>query len=90
MSYTAAERSSTFNCDDEMKLWSGSSCQPTVISRLRKAGIEAYKVDPDGMHWYKDIPFSQISFRSKSEKKRVMSDEHKFKLQEARRNKLNG
>jgi len=85
MGFSAPERSTTFNSDDEFKTWSGCSCQPAVISKLRRAGIEPYKVDSDGMAWYKDIAFNQISFRSKSERKRVMTEEHKQRLLESRK-----
>ncbi|TVY09881.1 hypothetical protein [Paenibacillus cremeus] len=76
MSYTPAERETVLQCDDESKTWTITSCQPTVITKLKKSNLEPYKVTDDGMHWYKDIPFSQVSFRSVS-KRKPMSDEQR-------------
>ncbi|MFE6075679.1 hypothetical protein ACFVQB_14500 [Paenibacillus sp. NPDC057886] len=61
--------------NDETKLWDVFTLQQTIITKLRKVGAEPYKVDSDGAHYYKDLKFSQVSFRSGKE--RVMSEEQR-------------
>lgn len=74
MNYTAPERETVILSDDADNTWSICTLQQKVINKLRKAGIEPYKVT-DGTHWYKDIPFNRVSFRNES--KRVMSEEQR-------------
>lgn len=76
MSLEANERETCIHCDDSEKVWSIYTRQSTVITKLKRAGIEPYKVSEDGSCWYKDIPFNQISFRSES-KGRNMTDEQR-------------
>lgn len=76
MSLIANERETAIHCDDESKTWSIYTMQQRVITKLKKAGIEPYKIQEDGAHWYKDIPFNQISFRSGS-RGRNMTDEQR-------------
>lgn len=80
MSYTAEERESVLIANDDNKTWSIYSLQPTVINKLRKAGIQPFKVGEDGSHHYKDIPFNRVSFRAEST--RVMSDEQRLAASE--------
>lgn len=80
MSYTAEERETSINCNDSEFLWSIYTLQPRVISKLRKAGIEPTSISSEGEHYYRDIPFNQVSFRSASTRK--MSDENKMKAAE--------
>ena len=56
--------------------------QSTVVTKLKKAGIEPFKV-VDGVYLYKDIPFEQISFRQKS--KREMTEKQKQAAEERMR-----
>ncbi|PPB12918.1 hypothetical protein C4A77_00600 [Brevibacillus laterosporus] len=76
MSYTAFERETVMTCDDETKMWTIYTLQPTVITKLRKAGIEPFQIDKDGGHHYKEVTFKQISFRSKT-KGREMTEEQR-------------
>lgn len=80
MSFTAIERETVIHCDDETKTWEIYTLQPTIITKLKKAGIEPYKVDKDGGHFYKDLNFNQVSFRSG--KKREVSEEQRRKAAE--------
>ncbi|MBM7110854.1 hypothetical protein SAM19_04274 [Brevibacillus laterosporus] len=63
-------------CDDETKMWTIYTLQPTIITRLRKAGIEPFQIDKDGGHYNKEVTFKQISFRSKT-KGREMTEEQR-------------
>ncbi|QWU14313.1 hypothetical protein SAMN04487895_101616 [Paenibacillus sophorae] len=72
---TAEERETIIRSDDDCKTWSVYTLQQTIITKLRKVGAEAYKVDSDGGHYYKDLKFNQVSFRTGKE--RNMSDEQK-------------
>jgi hypothetical protein len=76
MSLVANERETAMHCDDETKTWSIYTMQQRVITKLKRAGIKPYKIQEDGGHWYKDIPFNQVSFRSES-RGREMSEEQK-------------
>lgn len=76
MSFSAEERETCIHCDDSKKLWSIYTRQATVITKLKRAGIEPYKILDDGSCWYKDIPFERISFRSES-KGRTMTEEQR-------------
>jgi hypothetical protein len=91
MSYTPAERETVLQCDDESKTWMITSCQQVIITKLKKANIEAYKIrEDDGMHWYKDIPFNQVSFRSVSKRKPMSESQRKAasdRLKKAREKK---
>ncbi|ATF13575.1 hypothetical protein A616_16795 [Brevibacillus brevis X23] len=76
MSLVANERETAMHCDDETKTWSIYTMQQRVITKLKKAGIEPTTVQGDGGHWYKNIPFEQVSFRQKSNG-RNMTEEQK-------------
>lgn len=76
VSYTAEERETCIHCSDETKTWDIYTRQATVITKLKRAGIEPYKISEDGSCWYKDIPFNRISFRSES-KGRNLTDEQR-------------
>lgn len=87
MSYTAEERESHLNSNDETKSWSCYTLMPTMISKFKRAGFTPDKVDADGAHYYSNIPHNCISIRSdnsKNKTKRVMTDEHKAKLRAGR------
>lgn len=77
LSYSAPERETILQCDDETKKWSITTLQPTVITKLKKANIEPYKVTNDGMHWYKDIDFNRISFRNESNRQPMTDEQRK-------------
>ncbi|WP_240436247.1 hypothetical protein [Brevibacillus laterosporus] len=57
-------------------MWTIYTLQPTIITRLRKAGIEPFQIDKDGGHYNKEVTFKQISFRSKT-KGREMTEEQR-------------
>ncbi|NQF14661.1 hypothetical protein HPY31_12140 [Brevibacillus sp. HB1.3] len=76
MSLVANERETAIHCDDETKTWRIYTMQQRVITKLKRAGIEPYKIQEDGGHWYKDVPFNQISLRSES-KGREMTEEQR-------------
>lgn len=69
MSLSAAERETVLICNDEMNQWEICTFQSKVITKLRKAGLEPYKVDSNGGHYYKDIDFTRVSFRNASKRK---------------------
>jgi hypothetical protein len=77
MSYTAPERETIIRCDDETKTWTIYTLQPTIITKLKRAGIEPYKVDEDGGHYYKDIAFGQVSFRQESKGRQFTEEQRK-------------
>jgi hypothetical protein len=74
-SYSAEERETHITTSDDGRTWKVYTLMPTVITKLSKVGVEPYLVDPDGAHWYKDLKFNQVSFRSGKE--REMSEEQK-------------
>ena len=76
MVQVAGERETAIHCDDEFKTWSIYTLQQKVITKLKRAGIEPHMIKEDGSHWYKDIPFNQISFRSES-KGRTLTEEQR-------------
>ena len=76
ISLVANERETAMHCDDETKTWSIYTMQQRVITKLKKAGLEPTTIQEDGGHWFKDIPFDQVSFRQKS-KGRNMTDEQR-------------
>ncbi|WP_431785863.1 hypothetical protein [Paenibacillus lactis] len=82
----AEERETVIRSDDECKTWTVYTMQQTIITKLRKAGVEPYKVDPAGAHYYKDLKFNQVSFRSGKE--RVMTEEQRQKLSERAKKNL--
>ncbi|MFD0587688.1 hypothetical protein ACFQZE_06710 [Paenibacillus sp. GCM10027627] len=84
MSYTSTERETVIRQDDETKLWTIYTLQPTIITKLLKVGIKPFRIDDDGSHWYKDLKFNQVSFRTGN--KREMSEEQKEKAAERMRN----
>lgn len=85
LSYSAPERETVLQCDDETKTWSITTLQPTVITKLKKANIEAYKVTEDGMHWYKGIDFNRISFRNESNRQPMTDEQRKAAADRLRR-----
>lgn len=82
----AEERETVIRSDDECKTWTVYTMQPTVITKLRKAGAEPYKVDAEGAHYYKDLKFNQVSFRSGKE--REMSEQRRQELSERAKKNL--
>ncbi|GED73041.1 hypothetical protein BRE01_67430 [Brevibacillus reuszeri] len=75
MSLVANERETAMHCDDETKTWSIYTMQQRVITKLKKAGIEATTIQEDGGHWYKNIPFEQVSFRQKSKGRNMTKEQ---------------
>jgi hypothetical protein len=92
LSYTASERETVLNIDDETNLWHIYTLQQKIITKLAKANITPYRIDDDGAHYYKDVPYNQVSFRAESkreyteEQKEAMGERMKI-MHEARRNK---
>lgn len=80
----AEERETVIRSDDECKTWTVYTMQQTVITKLRKAGIEPYKIDPDGAHYYKDLKWNQVSFR----KEHTMTEEQRQKASERAKQNL--
>ena len=85
MSYTLAEKETIIRCDDETKEWTVYTLQSRVVTKLKKIGLEPYRVDPDGGMYFKGLDFNQVSFRAKS-KKRQMSEEQRKKQSERMKN----
>lgn len=79
ISYSAAERESVLQSDDESGIWKLSTYQTKVITKLKKVNVEPVEILSDGQHKY-ELDFNQVSFRSG--KKRVMSDEQRKKNSE--------
>lgn len=79
MSYSAEERETVIVADDGTKKWKVYTLQSTVITKLRKAGEEAVKIDEDGAHHF-ELDWHQISFRKKE--KRQVSDEQRARMSE--------
>jgi hypothetical protein len=75
MGYTPAERETVINCCDETNTWNIYTLQTKVINKLRKLGIEPNKVDQYGAHYYFNLKFNQVSFRSGKERR--MTDEQR-------------
>ncbi|MWV44879.1 hypothetical protein GRF59_14755 [Paenibacillus sp. HJL G12] len=71
----AEERETLIRSDDDCKTWTVYTMQPTIITKLRKVGAEPYKVGAEGGHYYKDLKFNQVSFRSGKE--REMTEEQR-------------
>lgn len=90
MSYSAEERETTLTVTDESRVWEVFSLMPTFITKMKKAGVEPYKVTEDGCHFYR-IDYEQVSIRKKSEGGRQMSEEQRLaaaeRLRKARENK---
>lgn len=84
MAYTLVEQETIIRSDNESKLWTIYTHQQKVITKLRKAGVEPWKVDDDGAHHYKDLKFNQVSFRNG--KQREYTDEQREKHKERGRN----
>jgi hypothetical protein len=76
MSYTAEERETHITTSDDGRTWKVYTLMPTIITKLSKVDAKPYRIDPDGGHWYKDLKFNQVSFRSGKE--REMSEEQKL------------
>jgi hypothetical protein len=85
MSLEACERETAIHCDDETKTWSIYTRQQRVITKLKRAGIEPYKIQEDGAHWYKDIPFERISFRSESKGRNMTEEQRKAAAERLRK-----
>lgn len=84
MAYSAEERETVCITNDEDKTWTIETYMQSIVTKLRKAGIEPDSIREDGRHLYKNVPFNQVSFRSKSE--RTMSDEQKAAAAERLKN----
>lgn len=82
MSYSAAERETTLQTDDESGKWIVDTYQSKIQTKLRKVGVEPVFIGEDGRHKY-ELDFNQVSFRSG--KKREMSEEQKEKAAERMR-----
>lgn len=78
--YLKCEKETHISTDDECGTWKIYTHQNKIKTKLRKLGIEPYKVDSDGASHYENIPFNQISFRAAST--RTMSVENKIKAGE--------
>lgn len=85
MSYSAAERETTLQTDDESGKWIIDTYQSKVQTKLRKVGVEPVFVGEDGRHKY-EIDFNQVSFRSG--KKREMSEENRIAASERAKKNL--
>lgn len=90
LSYSLAEKETIIRCDDETKQWTVYTIQSRVATKLKKLGLEPYRVDPDGGMYFRGLDFNQVSFRAKS-KKRELTEEQKEKrranLENARKQK---
>jgi hypothetical protein len=79
ISYSAAERESVLQSDDESGIWKLSTYQSKVINKLKRVNVEPIEILSDGQHKY-ELDFSQVSFRSG--KKRVMSEKNRIAASE--------
>jgi hypothetical protein len=90
ISYSASERESILQTDDESGVWKLETYQGKIVTKLKKLGIDPVRTREDGQHLY-ELDFNQVSFRSGKKRtsgtKRVMTEEHKQKLQDGRKNK---
>lgn len=89
---SAEERETIIRSDDDTKTWTVYTLQQKVINKLKKVGVEPYKIDDDGAHYYKDLKFNQVSFRSGkervvSEKQRQAARERFKKMHQENKNK---
>jgi hypothetical protein len=75
LSYSASERETVIQTDDESGKWILHTYQGKIETKLRKAGIKPIEIYPDGGSRY-ELDFNQVSFRAKS-KKRPMSEEQR-------------
>jgi hypothetical protein len=75
----AEERETVIRISDADDQWDIYSASSKVMNRMEKAGFEAYKTDSEGNKYYK-VGYEQVSFRKKSDSKRVMSDERRAAL----------
>lgn len=73
----AIEREAVLTYDEESDQYHIFCSSGKEKTRMRKAGFKPYKEDAEG-NWYVRVERNQVSFRAKSEKKRVMSPEQKL------------
>lgn len=73
----AVERETVCICNDETNQWEIYSASGKMMTRLEKAGFVAIKEDAEGNKTYL-VDYEQVSFRKKSDNKRVMSEERKI------------
>lgn len=81
MNLEAIEREAVLTYDEESNQYHIYSSSSKEQTRLRKAGIEPYKIDSEGS-WYCRVDRNQVSFRAKSNKKRELSPERRAALAE--------
>ncbi|WP_342423151.1 hypothetical protein [Paenibacillus sp. FSL E2-0178] len=79
MNYTAIEREAVLTYDEESNQYHIFCSSGKEQTRMRKAGFEAYKEDAEGNKYYR-VERNQISFRAKSDSKRVLSPERRAAL----------
>ncbi|OMF20217.1 hypothetical protein BK127_02720 [Paenibacillus sp. FSL H7-0331] len=92
MAYLLEERETHISTCDETKTWKIETLQSKVVNKLKRVGIEPDRIvenENGNQYFYENIPYNQISFRAKTFGNRVMSDEHKQKLKDAREARLN-
>lgn len=77
----AIERETVCVCNDETNEWEIYSASSKLRNKMSKAGFIPYKTDEEGNTWYK-VDYEQVSFRKKTESKRVLSPERKAALAE--------
>ncbi|ASA22674.1 hypothetical protein [Paenibacillus donghaensis] len=75
----AEERETVIRISDADDQWDIYSASSKVMNKMSKAGFEPYKTDSEGNSYYK-VGYEQVSFRKKSDSKRVMSDERRAAL----------
>lgn len=75
----AEERETVIRISDADDQWDIYSASSKVMNRMEKAGFKAYKTDSEGNKYYK-VGYEQVSFRKKSDSKRIMSDERRAAL----------
>lgn len=79
MSFTGIERETIINISDEDDMWDVYTRQGKIMTKLKKIGVEPYKVEKDEngrieSAWYK-LNYKQISFR----KEIILTNEQKEK-----------
>jgi hypothetical protein len=76
ISYSAAERETVLQTDDESGKWILHTYQGKVQTKLRKANIQPVEEYPDGGARY-ELDFNQVSFRSKSKGRNMTEEQRK-------------
>jgi hypothetical protein len=75
----AIERETVCVCNDETNEWEIYSASSKLQNKMSKAGFIPYRTDEEGNAWYK-VDYEQVSFRKKSDSKRVLSPERRATL----------